>query len=466
MGAGGGVSEPAPASTSWGLPGFAGLLGVAQRDITPPDGIFMRCWGPATRDTAAGVHRPLTLTALAALAPSLDPLVLVAADLGWWQRIEDEQRVRRGLLDALGLPEERVLFTLSHTHAGPGLCTDDAARPGGELIGPYLDAIRDAAVSAAREAIAGAVPGTLVWATGSCDLAANRDLPVGERYFVGFNPAGEADSTLLVGRACADGGRVLGTLVNYACHPTTLAWQNELISPDWVGAMREVVEGATAAPCLFLQGASGELAPREQYVGDTAVADRHGARVGHAAVSTLLGMPPPGAELRFAGTIESGAPLADWRPEPAGLDGTLRAVRVEVPVELKALPTREELIRRWQNVGERSLEERLLRASRVRAIYEHTPEPVQPLWVWRLGSAVVVAQPGEAYSRLQTGLRARHPELAVAVLNVTNGPGWVYLPPRDAYSGDRYTAWQTPLAAGCLERLEAACDTAIAELTA
>ena len=74
-------------------------------------------------------------------------------------------------------------------------------------------------------------------------------------------------------RIAADDGLTLGTVVNYACHPTTLAWQNTLISPDYVGALREVVERATEAPCLFLQGASGDLGPREGFVGDAEVAD-------------------------------------------------------------------------------------------------------------------------------------------------------------------------------------------------
>src|SRR4029078_824309 len=90
-----------------------------------------------------------------------------------------------------------------------------------------------------------------------------------------------ADDTLLVARATDDGGRVLATLVNYACHPTTLAWDNKLLSPDFVGAMREILEHAFAAPALFLQGAEGEISPREQYTGDTAVGDRQGRILGH-----------------------------------------------------------------------------------------------------------------------------------------------------------------------------------------
>jgi hypothetical protein len=86
------VNEAAPQRpAAWSHPGFAGAVGVARRDITPPPGIFFRCWGPATLDVPRGVHRPLTLTALALIDEGEPPLVLVAADLGWWQQVEDEQ---------------------------------------------------------------------------------------------------------------------------------------------------------------------------------------------------------------------------------------------------------------------------------------------------------------------------------------------------------------------------------------
>ena len=42
---------------------------------------------------------------------------------------------------------------------------------------------------------------------------------------------------------------IVVTAVGYAAHPTSLAWENTLISPDYPGALREVVETATGAPC-------------------------------------------------------------------------------------------------------------------------------------------------------------------------------------------------------------------------
>src|SRR5262245_5037983 len=101
---------------------FHGLIGVARRDITPPIGIYARSWGAAKHDVHDGIHLPMTCTALTIRADvSQSPLVLIALDLGWWQRKEDEWSVRGGVIDALGIDEARVMTCLSHTHSGPNL---------------------------------------------------------------------------------------------------------------------------------------------------------------------------------------------------------------------------------------------------------------------------------------------------------------------------------------------------------
>src|SRR4029078_10012279 len=109
-------------------------------------------------------------------------------------------------------------------------------------------------------------------------------------------------------------------VVNYACHPTTLAWKNTLISPDYVGAMRQIVEEKCGGPCLFLQGASGDLGPREGYVGDAAVADRNGGQLGYAVLSALESMPQAGTQFTYAGPVVSGATLGTWKHIPLADD--------------------------------------------------------------------------------------------------------------------------------------------------
>src|SRR5690606_36189791 len=143
---------------------------------------------------------------------------------------------------------------------------------------------------------------TLTWHAGRCQLACHRDQPnlEGPGIVVGYDPSTEVDDTLLVGRATDSDGRIIATLVNYACHPTTLGWANKAISPDYVGAMREVVEQATGgAPCLYLNGAAGELAPRQQYTDRLEIADQNGRQLGYAALATLEDMLPAQQCLRY-----------------------------------------------------------------------------------------------------------------------------------------------------------------------
>jgi hypothetical protein len=445
---------------------FRGLIGVAREDITPPVGIHARCWGAARHEVAEGVHRPLTLTCVTFQArDDQPPLVLIGGDLMSWRSRDDESAFRTAVLEELALEPSRLMFCFSHTHAAPSLRSDDIARPGGQLIEPYRARLRESAVRAIRTALAQRRPATLSWRYGRCDLATNRDLSDLEtgRAVCGFNPHEPADDTLLVGRACDHDGRTFATIVNYACHPTTLAWENKLLSPDFVGAMRETIESQTSAPCLFLQGASGELAPAEQYTADTAIADRHGRRVGFAVLATLEAMQTSGSRLAYQGVVESGAPLAVWREEPAApISDNVAAILITVDLPLKSLPSIAELSEQWERCEDPVLKDRLWRRRQIRKIVGDGIAASMPLWVWRVGEAILVGQPNEMYSRFQIELRQHLAPHAVAVMNLVNGSAG-YVAPRDIYATGAYQIAQTPFAAGSFELVLAAAMRGAAE---
>src|ERR1019366_6481770 len=223
--------------------------------------------------------------------------------------------IRAAVSDATGLLANHVHIALSHTHGSAWMSRTRSHFPGGDMIGPYLDELARTIAELARQAQTALQPAAIVYGQGRCSLAAHRDYwDVENQQFVcGFNPSGFADDTVLVARISGDDGTCLATLVNYACHPTTLAWDNTAISPDFVGAMREVVELVTKAPCLFLQGASGGLGPREGFVGDWRVADRNGRQLGYAALSALEALPTAGTSFVYAGPVVSGATIGVWK---------------------------------------------------------------------------------------------------------------------------------------------------------
>jgi hypothetical protein len=434
---------------------FAGYIGVAREDITPPVGIYSRSWGAAKHDVAESVHRPFTLTCVTfQKSPKDSPLVLLAADLGWWKSLEDEHQFRHGVLEALSLKPSQLMMCLSHTHAGPSLSSENASKPGGELIAPYLSEVRDRAVRVIQRAMKKATAALLSWRYDKCTLATCRDLPDPERdrFVVGFNPEKPADDTLLVGRITDGNQKPLGTIINYACHPTALAWENRLLSPDYVGAMRETIEKQTDAPCLFLQGASGELSPAEQYTGDVSLPESHGRRLGYAALSALEGMLPAESRLVFSGVVESGAPLAIWKRQPQEPSSVLCSEMVEMELPLKQLPSLAELERKWQECTDHVLKERLWRTRAVRKMVGDGSTARFGVWLWRLGDSLLIGQPNETYSGFQMELRSSLSPHPVAVMNVTNGH-LGYLPPRELYEHDVYQVWQTPFAAGGLELL-------------
>lgn len=448
---------------------FRGRIGVARGDITPPVGIYARNWGAAEHDVAESIHQPLTLTALTLSADAEEsPLVLIDADLGWWRPLAVFKQMQRRLLEALALEPSRLIFSLTHTHAAPPLAEADPLWPGGDLLADWLEMIFQTTVDTVKRALENATETILDWHRGCCQLAAMRDLPdptFGKnRLLCGYNPQGRADDTLLVGRVTDRDGTVRASLVNYACHPTTLAWENRAISPDFVGAMRETIEAATGgAPALFLQGASGDLAPRHQYVGDHSVADRHGRGLGFAALATSEDMQPPATRLAFESAVESGAPLAVWRPEPIAVSNLLRAVETTVDLPLKNWPSAAELERERLDCTDRAREERLRRKRDIRRQLGDGETFALPITAWRMGDAVLVGCMAECYSQLQQQLRRHFPDRAVICMNLING-SIGYLPPEELYDIDVYQVWQTPFARGSLETITDAMIETIEQL--
>lgn len=466
----------------------------AVGDITPPVGMYHRMWGAATHDRNEGIHRPLVASVAilerdGQLAPTAEGaesaahdsagerFVLVSLDHCLFgvpemrQLLDDVSRLADWPRDELA-----VLFT--HTHGAGLLSLDRQHLPGGDLIPGYLRDVATKVAELLREAASRVAPATLTYAFGRCDLAAHRDFWDADRrqVVVGFNPAAPADDTVVAVRVTNAEGKIIATMVNYACHPTTLAWDNRLVSPDFPGAMRETVEQATGAPCIFIQGASGELGPREGFVGDVAVADRNGRQLGHAALAALESLGPPNACYAYAGPVVSGATIGVWRHEPltavrSAAVATWKLLRFTLPLAWRPdLPQAEQVAAdraRWaddeaaakkagNDARARECRAMIERQDRMLARLAQLPsEPHYPLEVRiaRLGDALLLAVPGEHYSWLQRGLRLQFPGRPILVATLLNGWGPSYVPTADTYGRNIYSETIAVVAAGSLEKI-------------
>lgn len=445
------ANVPDPRLTSWREPMSALRCGVATRDITPPVGIMSGVWGAAKKFKSESVHIGLFLTVVAREDSKSNKSFIVGVDLCVLGCAECADDMLNRIAQGVGVNRDSILFSSSHTHACPIPCIHRAKpKEGSELIPEFRENIIKHTIEACLEAATKIEDVDITWGYGHCDLAVNRDLPCGSHEIVAFNPDIIPDDTLTVGRISNRAGIIIATIANYACHPTTLAWENMAISPDYIGMARMMVEAATGAPMLFLQGASGELSPRNQYSGETELADKNGKILGHAILTTLAAMQSPGHGLKWQGVVQSGAPLGEWHEEPVRGSDECVEVRLNAKVRVKELKSINQLREEWADIDPGALEERISRAERLRIGYESNAIVDHPIWVWQWGEAFFVAQPGEAYSFIQTEIRRRNPDKIIFVANLTNAPGLFYLPIESAYNAPAYQAWQTLLAPGAL----------------
>jgi hypothetical protein len=448
-------------------PEFHGRIGVARREITPPVGIHSRTWGSATHDVAEGVHRPLlaTCVVLRDLQGNME-LVLIALDaLVFWPLAAE--KIRSAVQIRCKLKPHQVIFHPSHSHSAPFLAERQIGKPGGEKIVPYLDTIPGVCCDLVAEARAAASEAILSWAYGRCGLAFNRDSidAATGRDICGLNLLEKADDTVLVGRVTDLGGNIKATIVNYACHPVSLGGGNRLLSPDYVGAMREVVQKETGgAPCVFFHGASGDLTPRRSYEANVEAADQNGRELGFAALSTLASMFPPGQQLEYVGIEESGTPLGVWKlKKKLSVSTELSAQIVTTMLTVKDMPTRSEIKAKLAAATERYEIERLERTLGRREQVGDEPENGFSFTVWRIGDSFVVSTPAEPYSRFQVDLRQTFPKTTVAVLNLSDGTV-TYLPKQSAFRSDVYQVRVALYEIGSLEKVTAAASSAIAAM--
>ena len=467
-------------------------FGVRQIDITPPVGIYHRMWGAAKHDQATGIHRPLKATLLT-LSPSEDDslentIAMVGLDhcLFWF---EEMSQFLTTVAERSQISPERIRVFFSHTHAAGLMGFERIDMPGGDLIVDYLSATAGAVGDAIRVAFNNREEGHIVYGTSHCSLAQNRDYFDAERdeFVCGFNPESTADDTVVIGRITDAQGQMRMSLVNYACHPTTLAWDNTLISPDFVGAMRETIEESTSAPCLFLQGASGDVGPRDGFVGDPEVADRNGRQLGYAVLSGLESIPSPELDFSYAGAVVSGATIGTWEWTKFSSRRSIEIAAFRLQESIAELPYRQDLPQRvelekqdaeWsaresdaRAKGDdqaaqdaRAMRERIRRRlTRVAHLDPSCPHPY-PVWLCRTGDAVWMALDGEHYNVLQTELRRRFPNQVLIIGTLANGSRSWYLPDKNSYGKGLDQETASVLAKGALEELIAELEVQIKQL--
>ncbi|HPO16549.1 MAG TPA: hypothetical protein PLI09_24145 [Candidatus Hydrogenedentes bacterium] len=396
--------------------------GFARTDLTPAVGLEIP--GGFNKNFSKGVHDPLFAEA-AYFSDGTIALAIVGVDLITIP-FDMAQEARKQAETRCGIPAGNIMMGASHTHNGGPVdnCWDvesDAA-----YCKLAAERIADAVVKASEAAVEARI---------GCGLGKEDGVGYNRRFRMKDGtirthpgkmnpdivaPAGPIDPDVAVIAAEDTTGKLLGCIVNFALHGTTLS--GSLVSADWPFYLRQTIRGGLGSDIgvVFLNGACGDVTqvdnqnPRPGEFGE-AWARRVGMSVGAVALNVL-------AKTEFSADV----PLA-------------------VKSEILALPIRdlggsdEELVKREApGIGLGMGDEVYLKeAALVRAMKAKSPTVNAEIQAMRIGAAGIVANPAEYFCQFGLNIKKASPWKPTMIVELANGCcGYVGTP--EAFLGGGY----------------------------
>ncbi len=178
--------------------------------------------------------------------------------------------------EAAGVEEDHIWICTTHSFSSPHLMPDH------QLGTPEKIALRDsyrnnlmqATAEAAKRASENLQPAVLKIGTGSCDIAANRDVELADGWWVGTCGDGGTDRTVTVFSLAGASGEPIASIAHYAMQSSVMdqaagADGKKIVTSDIAGLASAKAEEVLGGVVLYLIGAAGDQSPVEKAVTDT-----------------------------------------------------------------------------------------------------------------------------------------------------------------------------------------------------
>ena len=256
------------------------LMGMSKEDITPELGSLL--YGYPRERRAQRVIDPLAVGAVA-LKQGDEIVLLFGVDI-CAVNLDICTYIREEISKATGVKTANIMYSCIHTHSGPvtrnsvGWGTADMDYINGTLI--------PKSIKAANDALSSMVPALMAVGKIHSDLGMNRRQIKDGEVILGQNPDLPYDPNMTVVTFKSLDGKNLGSIAHYAAHPT-VAGSNLSITRDWPSQMIDKLAEVTGAPCMYINGAEGNLGPRLSN-GRTTADESYLAEIGEWAARDAL----------------------------------------------------------------------------------------------------------------------------------------------------------------------------------
>ena len=235
------------------LPAHAGTplwkAGLATEVITPEAPMWMGGYAARTKPSEGKVH-DLYAKALAFEDHHGSRCVVVTIDLiGIPRTLRDH--VAAEASRRFDLPANCLLLNASHTHCGPEVRFDKAnlyAIPADQIakVDQYAQRLQEKLVALIGRALADLEPARIGHTHGRAGFATNRRLPTASGFINRPYADGPVDHDVPVLQVTTPDGQLRGLLFGYACHNTTLSFQQ--FCGDYAGFAQATLEQAHPGP--------------------------------------------------------------------------------------------------------------------------------------------------------------------------------------------------------------------------
>ncbi|MGH0596017.1 neutral/alkaline non-lysosomal ceramidase N-terminal domain-containing protein [Bacillus mycoides] len=226
-------------------------VGVCQVDITPPLGIDFIGYH---RDTGINnIEEHIYGTIFVFEKDEVKAVFISIDNIG--MLVEDTNIIRERVASELHVPFEQITVVYTHTHSGPETVGDHP------LIKSYKTILLNNVVQGVITANNNMRSCEVGWDVTTGDIGVNRRerTPDGKAK-MGINIEGIVDKRIgVLAMRNAESKELAGVIVFCTAHPNVLKGDSDVLSADYPGMTREILEKIVNCPVIIVQGATGNV---------------------------------------------------------------------------------------------------------------------------------------------------------------------------------------------------------------
>lgn len=226
-------------------------VGVCKVDITPPIGIDFIGYH---RDTGINnIEDHIYGTIFVFEKDEMKTVFISIDNIG--MLVEDTTMIRERVASELNEPLQQITVVYTHTHSGPETVGDHP------LIKSYKTILLNNVVQGAITANNNMRSCEVGWDVTTGDIGVNRRerTPDGKAK-MGINIEGIVDKRIgVLAMRNAESKELAGVIVFCTAHPNVLKGDSDVLSADYPGMTREILEKIVNCPVIIVQGATGNV---------------------------------------------------------------------------------------------------------------------------------------------------------------------------------------------------------------